>query len=275
MAKDIDAILAANRAVGRIELTAAVSGEATRRTHVHEAGALRARFPHVGARELEVVLINTAGGMAGGDAFDLSVTARDRAEIVVTSAAAEKIYRSLGPDTRIGISLNVGPEAALAWLPQETILFDRARLTRTIDIALAKDARIVLAEAVVFGRSGMGEVVAQGKLLERWRLRREGRLVFADGIRFEGPVATKLDQRAMTAGAIAIATVLVAPADERLAQSIRELAQEGLCGELAVSVWNGHAVTRLAAPDGAALRHDLIRLLTAVRSGGLPRLWLN
>jgi urease accessory protein len=159
-------------------------------------------------------------------------------------------------------------------VPQETILFDRARLARTIDIDLAEDARLLLAEAIVFGRSGMGEAVADGALLDRWRLRRGGRLVHAEATRLEGAVAAKLKQRAVAAGGTAAATVLVVPADEGTAASVRAL-DGRLRGEVGVSAWNGFAVVRLCAADGAALRHDLIAVLTALRGVALPRLWLN
>lgn len=265
---------AANRAIGRIALTVQARAGTTRRWRLREEGALRLRCPGPAAAELEAIVVNTAGGVAGGDRFMLDVTVGPGARLVVTTAAAEKIYRTLAPDATIGVRLAVGAAAALAWLPQETILFDRARLARTIDIDLAEDARLLLAEAIVFGRSGMGEAVADGALLDRWRLRRGGRLVHAEAMRLEGAVAAKLRQRAVAAGGTAAATVLVVPADEGTAASVRAL-DDRLRGEVGVSAWNGFAVVRLCAADGAALRHDLIAVLTALRGVALPRLWLN
>jgi urease accessory protein len=265
---------AANRAIGRIALTVQARAGATRRWRLREEGALRLRCPGPAAAELEAIVVNTAGGVAGGDRFMLDVTVGPGARLVVTTAAAEKIYRTLAPDAAIGVRLAVGAAAALAWVPQETILFDRARLARTIDIDLAEDARLLLAEAIVFGRSGMGEAVADGALLDRWRLRRGGRLVHAEATRLEGAVAAKLKQRAVAAGGTAAATVLVVPADEGTAASVRAL-DGRLRGEVGVSAWNGFAVVRLCAADGAALRHDLIAVLTALRGVALPRLWLN
>jgi urease accessory protein len=156
----------------------------------------------------------------------------------------------------------------------ETILFDRARLTRTIDVDLAEDAHLLLSEAVVFGRSGMGEAVDDIALFDRWRLRRGGQLLHAEAVRLEGSATAKLGRRAVAAGGIAVATVLAAPADEGTGASVRALADR-VRGEVGVSVWNGFAVVRLCAADGAALRHDLVALLTALRGGPLPRLWLN
>ena len=124
---------------------------------MHEAGSLRVRFPNAADKAvLEAVIVNTAGGMAGGDRFDIDVAVEAGARLTVTTAAAEKIYRSLGPDTEVSVKLDVGPGGALAWLPQETILFDQVRLRRMIDVDLAHDANLILAEAIVFGRVGDG-----------------------------------------------------------------------------------------------------------------------
>jgi urease accessory protein len=196
------------------------------------------------------------------------------ARLVVTTAAAEKVYRTLEPAARIDVTIEVGAAASLAWLPQETILFDRARLERRIDIDLAGDARLLLAEAIVFGRSGMGEAVDDSRLFDRWRVRRGGRLLHAEAMRLDGAVAAKLAQPAVANGGIAVATVLVVPADEATAALVRTQADR-LRGEVGISAWNGFAVVRFCATDGAALRHDLVAVLTAVRDAALPRLWLN
>lgn len=265
---------AANRAVGRVALAVGVRAGATRRSRVSEEGSLRVRCPGPASGELEAVIVNTAGGVAGGDRLSLDVTVGPGARLVVTTAAAEKVYRTLDPAATIGVKLAVGAAAALAWLPQETILFDRARLTRTIDIDLAADAQLLLSEAVVFGRSGMGEAVDDIALFDRWRLRRGGQLLHAEAVRLEGSATAKLGRRAVAAGGIAVATVLVAPADEATAGKVRALAGR-VRGEVGASAWNGFAVARLCAVDGAALRHDLVAVLTALRGAALSRLWLN
>jgi urease accessory protein len=265
---------AANRAVGRVALTVAARAGATRRARLREEGPLRLRCPGPVAAELEAVIVNTAGGVAGGDRLTFEIAVGSGARLVVTTAAAEKIYRTLEPAATIAVRLDVGAGAALAWLPQETILFDRARLSRTIDVDLAEDARLLLAEAIVFGRSGMGEAVNECRLFDRWRLRRGGRLIHAEAMRLDGAGAAKLAERAVAAGGIALATVLAVPGDEAIAERVRALAGD-IRGEFAVSAWNGFAVVRLCAADGALLRHDLIAVLAALRERPLPRLWLN
>ena len=220
------------------------------------------------------MIVNTAGGLAGGDDFALDFKVGPGARLLVTSAAAEKVYRTLGPATAVVAKLSVAAGGELAWLPQETILFDRARLTRTIDVELAADARLVLAEGIVFGRAGMGEAVDEGLLLDRWRVRRGGRLIHAECLRLDGAVAKKLAVPAVANGGIAVATVLLVPADDAVIGAVRALSAQ-FRGEVGISGWNGLAVVRLVAAEGAALRHDLVAVLTAIRGAPLPRLWLN
>ena len=265
---------AANRAIGRIAFAVQAKAGVTRRTRVREEGSLRVRFPGPASAELEAVIVNTAGGVAGGDRFALDVTVEPGARLVVTTAAAEKVYRTLEPDATIDVKLAVGATSSLAWLPRETILFNRARLRRTINIDLAEDARLLLAEAIVFGRSGMGEAVDDAGVFDRWHLHRGGRLIHAEAMRLDGAVAAKLAQPAVANGGVAVATVLIVPADEAVAAGIRAL-DDHFLGEVGVSAWNGFAVVRLCAADGAALRHDLVAVLTAVHDRSLPRLWLN
>jgi len=266
-----DAIFAANRAVGSLAFSVKQVAGKTRRAMVHEAGSLRVRCPGAPAAELEAVLINTAGGLAGGDRFTLDIAAERNTRLVVTTAAAEKVYRTLGPDSVIDVKLDVAAGATLAWLPQETILFDRARMSRSIDVSLAPDAALFLAEAIVFGRSGMGETVEEGALTDRWRVRRAGRLIYAETVRLDGAIAEHLAEPTVAKGGVAIATVLIVPGDDATVAAVRALEFEG---EVGASAWNGLAAVRLCATDAAALRRDLVHVMTAVR-GSLPRIWTN
>jgi len=273
LAAKSDEVFAANRAFGAVTFAVKSGAGKTRRDHVHEAGSLRVRCPGAPAEELEAVLINTAGGVAGGDRFALDIAAGEGTRLVVTTAAAEKVYRTLGPDSTIDVKLDVAAGAALAWMPQETILFDRARLRRSIDVELAPDARLFLAEAVVFGRSGMGEAVVDGALFDRWRIRRGGKLVYAETLRLDDAIATRLAEAAVAKDGIAVATVLCAPGDEKMVEAVRAL-ESRFAGEVGASTWNGLVSVRLCARDGAALRHDLVHVMTVLR-GSLPRIWTN
>jgi urease accessory protein len=271
---DLARIFAANRAFGRIMLAVQAHAGATRRSRVGESGSLRVRCPRPSSAELEAVIINTAGGVAGGDRLELDVRVGCDARLVITTAAAEKVYRTLEAEATVDVRLAVGDGGMLAWLPQETILFDRARLRRSIEIDLAGDARLLLAEALVLGRSGMGETVDDGRLLDRWRVRRNGGLIHAEAARLDGEIAGRLAAPAAAGGRIALATVLAVPADEAFAARVRGL-DGTFRGEVGVSAWSGLAVIRLCAVDGAALRHDLRAVLGSVCDGSLPRLWLH
>jgi urease accessory protein len=265
-------VFAANRAEGRVTLAVAAHGDVTRRSRVAEQGSLRVRFPGAAARELEAILVNTAGGMAGGDRFVVDVAAGPGAALMVGTTAAEKVYRSHGPSTDVAVKLDLGAGATLRWLPQETILFDRGRLTRRIDVTMAEHATLVLAEAVVLGRSAMGETVKEGELIDRWRVRVGGLLAFAESLRLNGAIAEKLAAAATAAGGCALATLLLVPGDERHVEAVRA---RDFSGEVGISAWNGIAVARLIARDGAALRRDLAAVLAALDTGPLPKLWLN
>ena len=268
----------ANRATGHIGLSVVAADGVTRRAQVHEHGSLRARFPNTHDAALEAVIVNTGGGMTGGDRFTIDMSVGEGASLIVGTAAAEKIYRSTGPAAEMDVTLKVAPGGRLAWLPQETILFDRARLSRRIDIDLAADASLIMVEAAVFGRAAMGEAMLEGSFIDRWRLRRDGRLIYADtakldSAKLDGAIAAQLGQRAVADGGIALATVLVAPGGGDELERVRALA-DAFAGEVGISSWNGLAVARLIAKDGANLRHDIIALLAALGTS-VPRLWLQ
>ena len=271
-AASAESTFAANRAEGRIALAVAADAGVTRRRRVAERGSLRVRFPGPVGRELEAVLVNTAGGMAGGDRFGIDISVSADARLVVGTAAAEKVYRSGGDATDVSVKLALAAGATLRWLPQETILFDRARLNRRIDVDLAEGASLLLAEAVVFGRTAMGETMEQGELIDRWRIRVGGRLAFVESVRLAGAVARTLAEPAVAGAGCAIATVLVLPGTERHVEAVRA---QTFSGEVGVSSWNGIAVARLVARDGAVLRRDLAAVLAALDRGPLPKLWLN
>ena len=268
------AIFAANRARGAVTFDVHQIDGVTRRRHLHESGSLRVRFPSPEAEGLSAVFVNTAGGVAGGDRFDIDIATGEGSRLAVTTAAAEKIYRAQGPAARLNIALKAEAGSHLSWLPQETILFDRARVSRRFDIDLAESASLLLCEIVVFGRAAMGERMLHGEFVERWRLRRAGRLVFAENIRLDGDVGAKLASPAIAKGGAAIGTALIVPGDEALAERIRELS-ESFGSEVGISTWNGFAMARFCAQDAARLRADMMAVLGRASGSALPRLWLN
>jgi urease accessory protein len=232
-----------------------------------EAGAAKVRLPFGGN---EAILINTSGGLAGGDTVDVRVEAGARSELVVTTQAAERVYRTLGPPAEINISLKAENGSRLYWLPQETIVFDNSAVRRSINVDLAGDAVFLAVEAVVFGRREMNESVLSLLFIDHWRIHREGRLIHAEHMQ----LGSELPRSAATlASNTAIATLLFigSGAEEKLGAA-RALLNEGS----AASAWNGKLVARLLAKDGFELRKILVRLISAiVHPYALPKLWTS
>jgi urease accessory protein len=268
------AAFAANRARGTVAFDVQLQDGATRRRHLHESGSLRVRFPSPEGCGLSAVFVNTAGGIAGGDRFDIEIAAGEGTRLILTTAAAEKVYRAAGPAAQLNIALKAAEGAHLSWLPQETILFDRSRISRRIDIDLAEGASLLLGEIVVFGRAAMGERMQSGEFVDRWRLRRGGRLVFAETVRLEGDIGKKLSRPAIAKQGAAVGTALIVPGDEAVVERIREAA-ELFGGEVGISAWNGFAMARFCAQDAVRLRADMMTVLGRASPSALPRLWLS
>ena len=191
---------------------------------------------------------------------------------VVTSQACEKIYRSLGGAAEVTTRLEVGAGGRLDWLPQETILFDGGRIARRLEVDLAADATLLAVEAVIFGRTAHGETVRSGLFRDRWRIRREDALAFADELRFDWADAHLLDRPAVLAGGRAMATILFIGPDAEARLPSRPRAASAR--PAAVSAWNGKLLARIVAEGGAALRRVTSPALIDLLDGAaLPKLW--
>ena len=209
------------RAVGGVRLLIGRRRAAPPRCEIAERGGFRVRFPRAAGGACEGVLLNTGGGLTGGDSVTIEAALAPGAAATLTTAGAEKLYRSEGADTAVVVALRVDACSRLDWLPQETILFDGARLRRRLAVEMAADASLMLVETAVFGRAAMSERVHCGLFRDRWRIRRGGRLVFAEDVRLEGAIAAALARPAVANGGRAVATcLLVAPdAEARLAEA--------------------------------------------------------
>jgi len=248
------------------------SAGATRLDRLYQSGAAKVKLPDVFDGEpTQAVLINTAGGLTGGDRMAAEVEVGDDCRAIVTTQACERIYRSAGGSAEVTTRLTVGDGARLGWLPQETILFDGGRLSRRLEADLAPSAELLLVEAVIFGRTARGETIRSGLFADRWRIRRGGKLLFADDLRFDWADAELLSRHAVLAGATAMATILLATDDpSRHLENLRAII--GPVG--GASAWNGKLLARMAADSGAALRRTLIPALDALLDGAaLPRIW--
>lgn len=264
------------RSQGALDLSFRRRGAATVIDRSFQSGCLRMRLPRAEHRDEApcAVLINTAGGVAAGDVLRQDIAWGEDTVATVTTQAAEKVYRALSAGASISTRLDVARGASAEWLPQETILFDACDLRRDAQIVLAEDVTFLGLEAVVLGRTAMGETVSSGALRDRMRIWRSGRLVYADTLALDGEIDTLMRRAAIGGGAKGMAVIVRASADApRLLDPVRE-ALAGARALAAASSWNGLLAVRLLAPDGETLRHDIALALAALREGRpLPRVW--
>jgi urease accessory protein len=239
---------------------------------VFETGGLRIRFPRVGG-PVEGVLLNSAGGIAGGDTQEVSIVVGADAQATITTQSAEKIYKADGVMSRITNRLDLDRNATLRWLPQETILFDQAQLTRSLEATLHPTATLTICESVVFGRIARGEHVVTGRLHDRWRVRRDGVLILAEDVRLDGAMGDILARPALGDKAVATATLAhIAPDAERQLDEVRARLASAP-HEAGCSAWNGMLVVRLASANAQSLRATLADLIAVVTNKALPRVW--
>lgn len=268
------------RVKGAARVRFACSNGTTRLADLYQKGSAKVRLPKVYDSPATAVLINTAGGLTGGDELSYKIEAAQNTHAIVTSQTAERAYRSLSGSAKVTGSLTVGPGATLEWLPQETILFDRSCLSRTLTAELAEDARLMMLETVIVGRTAMNETIATLAFKDRWRIRRGGKLIFADDVRLTGRPDNVLAGPATAAGGHVFATFAdVHPdAEDRLAgaRTCLENARTAAASHqvaAAVSAWNGLLTARFVSNDSRALRKALISFLTGYRAAELPRVW--
>ena len=266
------------RARGRAEVGFKLRDGKTVLDRLFQEGQAKIRLPKSHGREpATAVLINTAGGIAGGDRLTYAARFGAGTAAVVTSQAAERVYRSSATDGSLAgevtTRLEVESGATAEWLPQETILFDGAALDRRLEVEMAGDARLLMAETVVLGRAAMGERVETCRFVDRFRIRRGGRLIFADTLRLEGEAGSILAGTATGRGATATSTLLlVAPEAEARVEALREVV-EGCGAQAGVSGWDGMLCLRLAHASARTLRDDLVRIMLHIRQADLPRVW--
>ena len=256
------------RAAGRVRVTVASDGTRTRLRDLHQSGCLKLRLPRVTGAVPEGVLINTSGGLTGGDGLRIEAHVGANGSLALASQTAERLYRSTGGAANVAVSLRADEDARLSWLPQETIAFEGSALRRTLEVELAPSARFLAVESVCLGRLAMGERVERATLRDDWRVRVDGTLVHAEALRLGPEIGAWLARRGAGAPdgtqSAAFATVLsIAPEAPDLVAEARVIAGRG---EIlaAVDAWKEgtpRLVARLLAPDGFTLRRTLVPLL--------------
>lgn len=245
---------------GRIVLCG--SEEGTRLLDIFQCSPIRIMFPTVSRGAVkEAVLVNTAGGIAGGDRLEFDVTALANASIAVTSQAAEKVYRALSEPARITTKLKASRDAKLAWLPQETIVFNRVRVRRVTEIDLTSGAELLALEWLVLGRAAYGEEVVGGQITDSWRVKKDGVLIWADSFRVTDEIFPHLHKAALLSRCRAIGTLIYSgPRPETRLEFLRDIARSLECQCAATSV-GGLIVVRFAAKVSYDLRLALRSLL--------------
>ena len=276
--------VAMQRTQGGGRLSVKLSAGESRIDRLFQEGSARIRVPRVPrGSPLEAVLINTAGGLTGGDRMDWSFKAGEGASMTLATQACEKTYKAQGlSEAQVSVHLELNPSSSLAWLPQETILFDRARLTRAIEVDMAADSRLLMVEPLVFGRLAMNEAVTAGHFRDRWRVRLGGRLLHAEDMRLGPDIARSLSRAAIAGGGLATATVLmIAPEAESRLAAVRALIGPsggvsfvGRSGPGPDRAETGKLLARIVASDSYELRKVLVPLIRLLNpSGGVPKVW--
>lgn len=263
------------RARGEGGVTTQQRDGVTRLATLYQDGCAKIRLPNTHSSALEAVLINTAGGLTGGDRMQWSANVAPGGHMVLTTQACERIYRSIGGPATVQTRLSVGAGAHLDWLPQETILFAASRLDRRIEIDLAEGASLTAIEAILLGRDAMGEAALDARLRDNWRVSRNGRLIHAEATRLDGTEAER-NGLSLLSGRRAFATILhVAPSAEQCSATLARL--RTLLppdSRIATSANGERLVVRASAQTGLALRRLIIPILAELSgAGSLPRLW--
>ena len=273
-----DKVLQRAEGSGRIVLSGSEKG--TRIMDIFQRSPIRIMFPRIsGAAVEEAVFVNTAGGIAGGDRIESDVTALANASIAVTSQAAEKVYRALNEPARIATKLRVCAAAKLAWLPQETIVFNWGRLRRETAIEVSSGAEMLALEWLVLGRVAHGEEMIGGHITDSWRVKKDGRLIWADAFRTTDEVFPHLHRKALFSNCKAVGTlVFFGPDLNARLEFLRAIARSLAC-HCAATVVRGLMIVRFAAQVPSdmrpGLRHVLQQFSRELGPGPsrVPKMW--
>ena len=243
------------RAEGSCRILLSGSESGTRVMDVFQRSPVRVMFPRAGGGAVEeAVLVNTAGGNTGGDRLEYSVTALADASIALTSQAAEKVYRALNVPAQISTKLKAHEGAKLAWLPQETIVFNWARLSRNTEINLASGAELLALEWLVLGRAAHGENMVGGHLTDSWRVKKDGRLVWTDTFRATDEASPHVHMKALLSNRRTVAMLIhFGPDLDIRLKFLREIASSPECDYAATSV-GGLIIVHFAANVSSNLR---------------------
>jgi urease accessory protein len=247
-------------------------------------GPLRVQKPLYpeGKEVCHAIIVHPPGGVVGGDELTISVHAGERASALITTPGAAKWYKANGKVSTQQVRLEAGEGAALEWLPQESIFFDKTQVYLDHEVMLGKDASYIGGEILCFGRTASGETFASGRIRQRTSIRREGRLLWfeqgildAAGTAMHSPLG--LAGKTVCATLIAVGKTLPSSFIGTLRDEAGSLAGEGdLFG---ATQMKSVIVTRYLGNTSETARRvmtrawQLLRPQLTGREAAVPRIW--
>ncbi|MDD2738675.1 MAG: urease accessory protein UreD [Methylomonas lenta] len=155
-----------------------------RREHYGPLTVQRPFYPEGGI--CHVYLLHPPGGVVAGDHLNIDIGVDNAGQALITTPAAGKFYRSSGDSqARQVVNLKVAEQASLEWLPQETIVYEGARLNANMHINLAADSGFIGWEVMALGRPAAGEGFETGEALLNWRITRADRLFYQERLQLD------------------------------------------------------------------------------------------
>lgn len=265
----------------RLELAFERRAQGTVLAHVRHEGPLTVQRPlhPEGPSACHAVIVHPPGGVAAGDTLDIGIDVREGAHAVLTMPGAAKFYRCASAPSRQRVAIRVAPRAIVEWLPPETIVFDGAKSSATLEIDLADDATAIGWDIVALGRRARAETFAQGRWRQRLAIRRGGTALVYDVLDLRGDDPWLRSRVGLGAHCV-VATMFAAGAgvDQALLEGCRDAAGDSPRVGLTIPV-RGAMMIRCLADEAEQARATFTAIWSRLRSAltGLDarplRLW--
>lgn len=259
------------RARGSASIAFGVKNGQSRLSDLHQAGCLKLMIPRTHSALPDAVLINTAGGLTGGDQLRTEVSVARDASVRLSTQTAERIYKSRGENAEVSLDFQLGNNARFDWLAQETILFDEGRMKRSINVDLESDASMLIVEPIVLGRQAMGETVESGLIFDTWRVKRDKKLIFAEATKISDMSALRASAALGDARAMATVLLIDPNAEAKRGAILPTKLVDGV--HAGATAWNGMLLIRALSEDPLKLRNTLKDIMKTLRGKELPRVW--
>ncbi|HVU03502.1 MAG TPA: urease accessory protein UreD [Polyangiaceae bacterium] len=249
-----------------------------RRRHVGPLTVQRPFHPERGGA-CHVYLLHPPGGIVGGDRLDVTVDALPGAEVVVTTPAATKFYRSAGMTAVQRARVTVAPGSVVEWLPQETLVFGGAHAENRLSVDVAPGGRFLGWDICCLGRPASGDAFESGSYRGALEVSAGGRPVVVERGRFSA--SAEVRRRRFGLGGSSVFGTFVALSDRpELAELVRSALPEGTAGDhYGVTARRFSLVCRYLGDSVARAREAFVRAWSVVRPAlldrpvSLPRIW--